>query len=385
MGRALSEGRVEVVLTNLRDFAPDERGTVDDKPFGGGPGMVLMCDPVFKAVEHVQALDARRAMVVLLTPQGERLTQNRVCDLAGRERLILVCGHYEGFDERIRTLADLELSIGDYVLTGGELPALVVIDAVTRLQPGALGAEDGAAEESFSAGLRPDGSGLRLAGRGCLSIRSTRGREYRGLAVPEVLVSGNHAAIAKWRAEQAQERTRRRRADLAGEVPDEYAMTFTLAGHLGGRALFEDKGLKMKQRKGRTMKNAAIMRVEAGVLVKDRTDFHVGDTVDIGVKIIEGDKERIQVFTGVVTGRRGGGATETFTVRRMVAGEGVERTFPLHSPTVAFIRVVRSGASAGPNYVPRKRVGKATRLEEQKRAVYVPGEDSAPAAEAEQA
>jgi tRNA (guanine37-N1)-methyltransferase len=222
VGRALSEGRVEVVLVNLRDFAPDERGTVDDKPFGGGPGMVLMCDPVFKAVEHVRGLDPRPAMVVLMTPQGERLAQTRVRDLAGRERLILVCGHYEGFDERIRTLADLELSIGDYVLTGGEPAALVVIDAVTRLQPGALGAEDGAEDESFAVGLRPDESGLRPDGPGLLEYpQYTRPREYGGMAVPEVLVSGNHAAIARWRAEQSLERTRRRRADLLGESPDE--------------------------------------------------------------------------------------------------------------------------------------------------------------------
>jgi tRNA (guanine37-N1)-methyltransferase len=208
VGRALRDGRVEVVLTDLRDFALDARGTVDDKPFGGGPGMVLMCEPVYRAVEHVQGLDPRRAILVLLTPQGERLTQGRVRDLASRERLLLVCGHYEGFDERIRALADLELSIGDYVLTGGELPAMVVIDAVTRLLPGALGAEDGTHEESFAAGL------LEYP-------QYTRPREFRGQAVPEVLLSGNHAAIARWRAEQARARTRQRRADLLGEAPDE--------------------------------------------------------------------------------------------------------------------------------------------------------------------
>jgi tRNA (guanine37-N1)-methyltransferase len=208
IGRALREGRAEVVLTNLRNFAPDARGTVDDKPFGGGPGMVLMCDPVFRAVEHVQGLDPRRALVVLLTPQGERLRQPRVRDLSGRERLLLVCGHYEGFDERIRSLAELELSVGDYVLTGGELPALAVIDAVVRLLPGVLGAEDGTHEESFSGGL------LEYP-------QYTRPREFRGVAVPEVLLSGNHAEIARWRAEQALERTRRRRADLIGEAPDE--------------------------------------------------------------------------------------------------------------------------------------------------------------------
>lgn len=201
VGRALREGRIEVVRTNLRDFADDKRGTVDDKPFGGGPGMVLMCEPVFRAVEHVRGLDARPATVVLLTPQGRPLTQALACDLASRERLILVCGHYEGFDERIRTLADLELSIGDYVLTGGELPALVVIDAVTRLLPGVLGAEDGARDESFSHGM------LEYP-------QYTRPRVFRGMAVPDVLLSGNHGQIARWRAEQAEARTRERRTDL---------------------------------------------------------------------------------------------------------------------------------------------------------------------------
>ena len=205
LGRAIREGRIEVVLTNLRTFAGDKRGTVDDKPFGGGPGMVLMCEPVYRAVESVRALHPRPATVVLLTPQGERLAQARVRDLAGRERLILVCGHYEGFDERIRPLADIELSVGDYVLTGGELPAMVVIDAVTRLLPGALGAEDGTCEESFAQGALLE------------YPQYTRPREFRGMTVPEVLLSGNHAEIARWRAEQAEVRTRQRRGDLARE------------------------------------------------------------------------------------------------------------------------------------------------------------------------
>ena len=204
LGRALREGRVEVVLTDLRDFAGDERGTVDDKPFGGGPGMVLMCEPVFRAVEHVRGLGPSRGTVVLLTPQGERLAQARVRTLAAEERLILISGHYEGFDERIRTLADLEVSIGDYVLTGGELPAMVVIDAVVRLLPGVLGADDGTREESFEGGL------LEYP-------QYTRPRVFRDMAVPDVLVSGNHAEIARWRAAQARQRTRERRSDLLGE------------------------------------------------------------------------------------------------------------------------------------------------------------------------
>ena len=202
VGRALREGRVEVILTDLRDFAADARGTVDDKPFGGGPGMVLLCEPLFRAVEHVQRLHETPGHVVLLTPQGERLTQARVRELSARARLILVCGHYEGFDERIRTLADAEISIGDYVLTGGEVPAMVVIDAVTRLLPGVLGAEDGTREESFSE---------TVAGGGLEYPQYTRPREFRGMAVPEVLLSGNHAEIARWREEQALARTRQRR------------------------------------------------------------------------------------------------------------------------------------------------------------------------------
>jgi len=213
VGRALREGRVEVILTDLRDFAADARGTVDDKPFGGGPGMVLMCEPLFRAVEHVQRLHETPGHVVLLTPQGERLVQARVRDLSARARLILVCGHYEGFDERIRTLADAEISVGDYVLTGGEVPAMIVIDAVTRLLPGVLGAENGTREESFSESV---------AGGGLEYPQYTRPREFRGMAVPEVLLSGNHAEIARWREEQARTRTRQRRSDLLEEsAPEE--------------------------------------------------------------------------------------------------------------------------------------------------------------------
>ncbi len=221
LGRAIRERRLDVELTNLRDFAVDERGTVDDKPFGGGPGMVLMCEPVYRAVEHVRGLDGRPATVVVLTPQGRRLDQGLVRHLAGRERLVLVCGHYEGFDERVRPLADLEVSIGDYVLTGGELPAMVVIDGVARLQPGALGAEDGAAEESF-------------AEAGLLEYpQYTRPREFRGMAVPEVLLSGHHAEIARWRADQARRRTRRRRDEAAASEPPRGATADGEAGHLG--------------------------------------------------------------------------------------------------------------------------------------------------------
>src|SRR5437870_3986598 len=200
--RSAEKGLVEYHLTNFRDFATDAHKSVDDKPFGGGPGMVMMPTVVFDAVEHVEKQDARPAMRILLSPQGKRFDQTVAQDLAGRDRLLLIAGHYEGFDERIITgLSPLELSIGDFVLSGGEIAAMVVIDAVVRLLPGALGAEDGAADETFADGLIEH-------------PQYTRPREYRGMPVPDVLLSGNHAAIAKWRLEQRKTRTQQRRPDL---------------------------------------------------------------------------------------------------------------------------------------------------------------------------
>jgi len=193
---------VEVHVWDLRRWGLDKRGTVDDRPFGGGPGMVIMCEPVFAAVESVAAEDPRVAHRILLTPQGTTFDQVRARELASKDRLILVAGHYEGFDERIRSALDCDqISVGDYVLTGGELPALVVIDAVVRLLPGALGKEESAVEESFSAGL------LEYP-------HYTRPRSFRGMDVPEVLLSGDHGKIERWRHEQSLERTRIRRSDL---------------------------------------------------------------------------------------------------------------------------------------------------------------------------
>jgi len=202
VGRAIRNGLIEVHRTNIRDFAVDSYGTVDDAPYGGGPGMVLMCQPIFDAVEHVRSQAEPPGKVVMLTPQGRKLDQRLVGELAGEQRLILLAGHYEGFDERIRQgLADLEVSIGDYVLSGGELAAMVVIDAVTRLLPGALGKDESVAEESFSAGM------LEYP-------QYTRPRVFRDMAVPEVLLSGDHGKIAAWRQEQARNRTMAKRPDL---------------------------------------------------------------------------------------------------------------------------------------------------------------------------
>ena len=200
--RAAEKGLVEYRFTNIRDFATDAHKSVDDKPFGGGPGMVMMCQTVFDAVESAERQDPRDATRILLTPQGRPFTQQLAEDFARRERLLLIAGHYEGFDERIVDgLKPIELSIGDYVLSGGELAAMVVIDAVVRLLPGALGAETGAADETFADGLIE-------------YPQYTRPREFRGMSVPDVLLSGNHAAIAKWRQEQRESRTKDRRPDL---------------------------------------------------------------------------------------------------------------------------------------------------------------------------
>jgi len=205
------KGLIEVHLTNFRDFASDRRGTVDDRPFGGGAGMLLMCEPVVLAVESLEhGLPAEeRPLRVLFSPQGQRLDQPLVEQLAREPRLTLICGHYEGFDERIRTTLDpLEISVGDYVLSGGELPAMTLIDAVARLQDGAVGDPDSVRDDSFSNSEK----NLEYA-------QFTRPRVFREQAVPEVLLSGNHAAIKAWRDEQARAKTQTRRPDLL--APDQ--------------------------------------------------------------------------------------------------------------------------------------------------------------------
>lgn len=197
--RARTTGALELTVTNLRDYTHDRHKTVDDKPFGGGPGMLLKPEPIFEAVESLARETTR---VILLSPAGRKFDQAIARELSQQGHLLLICGSYEGFDERIREhLADDELSIGDYVVTNGALPAMVIIDAVTRLLPGVLGDDESSVDESFSRDL------LEYP-------HYTRPAEFRGMKVPDVLLSGNHAEIAKWRAGQARLRTRERRPDL---------------------------------------------------------------------------------------------------------------------------------------------------------------------------
>ena len=202
INRARQREIVEIVLTNIRDFAADSYNKVDDKPYGGGAGMVMMPGPVFDCFERARKLSDDKAKVILLTPQGQKLTQSKVRELSTEKRLILIAGRYEGFDERIRTGLDAEqISIGDYVLSGGELPAMVVIDSVVRLLDGALGDETSAQDDSFSEGL------LEYP-------QYTRPEVFRGMKVPEILLSGDHAKIAEWRKQQALEKTKADRPDL---------------------------------------------------------------------------------------------------------------------------------------------------------------------------
>ncbi len=202
LGRAQAQGLVDIQLTDFRSFATDRHRTVDDYPFGGGAGMVLKPEPLFRAVESIAVAESQASRVVLMSPQGRPFTQAVARELTQYSHLILVCGHYEGFDERVRSyLADDEISIGDYILTAGELAALVVIDAVVRLLPGVLGNDESAAADSFA------GSLLEFP-------QYTRPREFRGLTVPDVLLSGHHKDMAAWRRRQSIMRTKTKRPDL---------------------------------------------------------------------------------------------------------------------------------------------------------------------------
>jgi tRNA (guanine37-N1)-methyltransferase len=208
--RAQNKGAVKINIHNLRDWAVDERGSVDARPYGGGPGMVLRCEPVFAAVEEIKTDDS---LVVLLTPQGKLFKQQTAQKLAEQKQLILICGHYEGVDERIRKhLIDLEISIGDYVLTGGEIPAMAVTDAVVRLLPGVLKKTTATTEESFSNAEFNSDNQQTLE-----HPHYTRPRNYKGYKVPQVLVSGDHKKVAQWRQEQALKRTKKRRPDLIAD------------------------------------------------------------------------------------------------------------------------------------------------------------------------
>lgn len=208
IGRARSAGLVDICCTNIRDYTKNKHRKVDDTPYGGGFGMVMMCQPVVDCIRDVKSRLQGSTRVIYLSPQGKVLTQQKARELCAYDNLVLLCGHYEGIDERIIELeVDEELSVGDYVLTGGELPAAILVDCISRLQEGVLADPDCYEKESLSTGLLEH-------------PQYTKPRVFEGLEVPEVLVNGNHALQEKWRMEQALERTRRKRPDLLGDASE---------------------------------------------------------------------------------------------------------------------------------------------------------------------
>ena len=200
IGRAIKDRKVEINIYNIRNYSNDPHKKVDDYPFGGGKGMVLMPQPIFDAVKDLKRQDS---FVILTTPQGEVYNQKKAYELKNKKHIIIICGHYEGFDERIRTLADLELSLGDFILTGGEIASMAITDSITRLIDGVIN-EESHLNDSFNNDLLDYADYTRLA-------------DYNGLKVPEVLLSGHHANIAKWRHQEQIRRTKERRPDLLGD------------------------------------------------------------------------------------------------------------------------------------------------------------------------
>ena len=312
--------------------------------------MVLMPEPLFAAVDAVEPVRP----LFLLGPGGARFDQGLARDLATAEGFSLLCGRYEGVDERVRAhLVDGELSVGDFVLSGGEVAALVVIEAVARLVPGVMGNEESASDESFADGL------LEYP-------QYTRPAEFRGWNVPDVLRSGDHGKIARWRRAQALARTIADRPDLIA------AAGRPVRGgpaRLGGIRVLPLSWRVPSRRASAGVKRAmkSTDLVDQQSLRSDVPDFAPGDNLKVHVRVVEGNRERIQVFQGHVTRRQGSGLQETFTVRKVSFGVGVERTFPVHTPIIAKIEVVTRGdVRRAKLYYLRDRVGKAAKVKEKR-------------------
>ncbi len=336
----------ELRTLSPREHTPLSGGQVDDTPFGGGAGMVLRVDVMdaalrgFYGVDPVELRTQRR--VIALTPGGRQLDDRYVDELAAEPAITLLCGRYEGFDERIvQHFASDTLSVGRYVLSGGELAAMVVADAVLRKLPGSLGHAESAVEESFSPAL----------GGNPEYPHYTRPAEYRGWRVPDVLLSGHHEEIRTWRRARSQERG-------AG---NDIQQADDLRYHGFSRRGAARPGVSLSQTMSsviETLERAQLRRVP---------DFQAGDRVRVHFQVIEGTRRRTQVFEGVVIKRQGHGVRETFTVRKQSFGVGVERTFPLHSPKIERIEVAARGdVRRAKLYYLRNRVGKRARVRERR-------------------
>ena len=349
VGRAVSDGLIEFRSWNPRDFTQDKHRTVDDRPYGGGPGMVMMYEPVCSAITRAREAQPD-SKVIYLSPQGRRLDQDGVHDLAQRSGLILVSGRYEGIDERIvEAEVDEEWSIGDYVLSGGELAAMVMIDTVCRTLPGVLGHEDSANEDSFVDGLLD-------------YPHYTRPEQVDGYKVPEVLLGGNHEEIRRWRLKQALGKTWQVRPDLIEAVELNKSRKNCCRNLLP--SLSNKRELNLYIDWSTKMANI-IEQLEAEQMSKEVPEFAPGDTVVVQVKVKEGQRERLQAFEGVVIAVKNRGLNSSFTVRKISYGEGVERVFQTYSPSVAEIQVKRKGdVRRAKLYYMRDRRGKSARIKE---------------------
>ena len=375
--RAFESGRVDVHLWPLRDFADGAYRRVDDRPFGGGPGMVILAEPLERALVAIRAARAEGvpAPLVHFTPTGRRIDQSTVREFATGAGAVLLCGRYEGVDQRfVDRHVDIELSLGDFVLSGGELPALALLDAVARLQEGVLGDSQSHEQDSFSQGLldcphysRPE----RLAGPPHESV-------------PPVLLSGHHADIARWRRERSLEVTARRRPDLieAARVgraaePRRRALSGLARAIIAGFSILCRSGPSRRRGPtndsqpagtitGETMDLIQTLEAEEiARLNKTIPPFAPGDTVIVSVKVVEGTRKRLQAYEGVVIAKRNRGLNSSFIVRKISSGEGVERTFQVYSPLIASIEVKRRGdVRRAKLYYLRERSGKSARIKE---------------------
>ena len=331
--------RLETV--DIREFARDKHRSVDDAPYGGGPGMVMRPDVLDAAIAGA----AGAGPAILLSPRGRRLDQARVAELAGGPGLTLICGRFEGIDERIiEARAIEELSLGDFVLSGGEPAAIALIDACVRLLPGVVGDSEALCEESFADGL------LEYP-------QYTRPQIWRGRLVPAVLVSGDHGRIRAWRRAEAERLTRERRGDL-------WERYLTPApGDAAAVTPNQTRGRKMN-----LLQQLEAEQVEKLAALRPVPQFEPGDTVRVSLRVVEGERERIQAFEGVCIGRKNAGINSSFTLRKISYGEGVERVFPLHSPRITAIDVVRRGVVRRAKlYYLRGLTGKRARIVERAR------------------
>ena len=340
-GKALSAGLWRLETVDIRDFARDKHRSVDDAPYGGGPGMVMRPDVLDAAIAGAGGVGP----LMLLSPRGRPLDQRRVAGLAAAAGVTLICGRFEGVDERvIEARAIEEVSLGDFVLSGGEPAAIALIDACVRLLPGVVGDAAALAEESFAEGL------LEYP-------QYTRPQLWQGRAVPEVLVSGDHRAhprLAPGRGRAADPRA-------------PWRFVATLSGN-DRRCREAGAGNRSRGRVMNLLQQLEREQVEKLAAVRPVPKFEPGDTVRVSLKVVEGERERIQAFEGVCIARKNAGVNSNFTLRKISYGEGVERVFPLYSPRITAIEVVRRGVVRRAKlYYLRGLTGKRARIAERAR------------------